>query len=189
MNESEEENNEFDLNNTNNEGPNSVISIESTLLPDIELDARIRNLNSQQRKVFDVIHKWARDYVKNLSCKSPKVIEPFHIFLSGGGGVGKSHLLTTIYHSVTKLLMYKGGEPSKQRVLVLGPTGVSAIHINGTTIHSGLVIPTTHGKMFPLKDKAKCTLRTKLSCVEMIMIDEISMVSAKLFRNIDIRLA
>ena len=35
----------------------SVIFIESVLLPDSELNLRIRNLNFQQRKVFDIIQE------------------------------------------------------------------------------------------------------------------------------------
>ena len=69
--------------------------------------------------------------------------------------------------------MYKGGEPSKERILILAPTGVAAINVNGTTIHTGLKIP-TRGKLFPLSDKAKTSLRLKLSCIEMIMIENCS---------------
>ncbi|XP_066928370.1 uncharacterized protein [Clytia hemisphaerica] len=164
----------------------AAIPMESILLPDNEINTRIRSLNPQQREIFDVIHKWGRNFVKNLSSKDPKIVEPFHIFLTGGGGVGKSHLLTTIYHSLSKLLMYRGGEPTKQRILVLAPTGVAAININGTTIHTGLIIPTK--KLFPLNAMSKQNLQKKLACVEIIMIDEISMVPSRLFRNIDSRL-
>ena len=103
-------------------------------------------------------NEWGRDFVTNLSCKLFKVVDPFHIFLTGGGGVGKSHLLTTIHHCLTKLLMYKGGEPSKERILILAPTGVAAINVNGTTIHTGLKSP-TRCKLFPLSDKAKTSSR------------------------------
>ncbi|XP_066910247.1 uncharacterized protein [Clytia hemisphaerica] len=164
----------------------AAIPMESILLPDNEINTRIRSLNPQQREIFDVIHKWGRNFVKNLSSKDPKIVEPFHIFLTGGGGVGKSHLLTTIYHSLSKLLMYRGGEPTKQRILVLAPTGVAAINVNGTTIHTGLIIPTK--KLFPLNAMSKQNLQKKLACVEIIMIDEISMVPSRLFRNIDSRL-
>lgn len=67
------------------------------------------------------------------------------------------------------------------------PLQVAAVNINGTTIHTGLTIPTL-GKLFRLSDKSKANLRLKLACVEMIMIDEISMVPGKLFREIDMRL-
>jgi len=121
------------------------------------------------------------DYVKSLNCMKPMTMQPFHLFVTGGEGVGKSHLLTTIYHSVTKILICRSGEPDKKRILVLAPTGVA------TTIHSGLTIP-TRGKLFPLNDKAKTSLRLNLSCSELIVIDEISIVSSRLFRDIDVRL-
>ena len=127
-----------------------------------------------------------RDFIKNLSSKVPRNIEPFHIFLTGGGGVGKSHLLTTIYHSLSKLLMYRGGEPTKERILVLAPTGVASINVNGTTIHTGLIIPTT--EFFSLSGSSKSNLQKKLARVEVIMIDEISMVPNRLFRKTDQRL-
>jgi len=65
--------------------------------------------------------------------------------------------------------------------------GVAAINVNGTTIHSGLTIP-TRGKLFPLNDKSKVSLRLKLACVELKIIDEVSMVNNKLFKDIDVRL-
>ena len=42
--------------------------------------------------------------------------------------------------SLNKVMMYKGGDPEKPRILLLAPTGVAAVHINGTTIHAGLQI-------------------------------------------------
>uniref|UniRef100_A0A7M5V9S6 ATP-dependent DNA helicase n=2 Tax=Clytia hemisphaerica TaxID=252671 RepID=A0A7M5V9S6_9CNID len=175
-----------DESNNDTSGLRAAIPMESILLPDNEINVRIRSLNHQQREVFDIVHKWGRDFVKNLSSKVPRNIEPFRIFLTGGGGVGKSHLLTTIYHSLSKLLMYRGGEPTKERILVLAPTGVAAINVNGTTIHTGLIIPTT--EFFSLSGSSKANLQKKLACVEVIMIDEISMVPNRLFRKIDQRL-
>ena len=59
-------------------------------------------LNIQQRSIFDVINKWARDCVKNLYTKRQKKVEPLHIFLTGKGGCGKSHLIRTTYQPITK---------------------------------------------------------------------------------------
>ena len=65
-------------------------------------------------------------------------MNPVHLFITGGGGCGKSHLLRTIYQAVTKTLMYNGGDPDKARVLLLAPAGVAAVNIDGATIHYGL---------------------------------------------------
>ena len=53
----------------------------------------------------------------------------------GGAGVGKSHLTKTIYMLLSKVLIYKVGQLEKPRLLLLAPTRVAAININGTTIH------------------------------------------------------
>ena len=76
--------------------------------------------------------------------------------------------------------MYRGGHPDKPCVSLLAPTGVAAVNIDGNTIHSGLGI-NCKGHFFPLNDHQKASLCNKLSEVRIIIIDEISMVSRKLF--------
>ena len=144
---------------------------------DHEINKGIRSLNKEQREVFDVVHKWSRDYVKQRFSKQPKEVKPFYIFCTGGAGVGKSHVIKTITMSLNKGLMHNSVNPDKPRVLILAPTGVAAININGTTVHSGLGIWIGKG-FFPLNDKQRGKLRNKLSEVKLVVIDEISMVSS-----------
>ena len=70
-------------------------------------------------------------------------------------------------------------------VFLLAPTGVSAINIDGATIHSGLNIP-HHGKMFPLSEKNWASLSNKYSEVQ--LIDKISMVPSKFLFQVHQRL-
>ena len=69
----------------------------------------------------------------------------------------------------------------------MGPTGISAVNIVGTIIHSGLGIK-PGVKLLGLSDKMKASLRNKLSEVKMVIIDEFSMVSSDLFFKINTRL-
>ena len=108
---------------------------------DEELKQKIQSLNNKQRKTFDVIHQWAREFVKNTSAKLPTKIDPLHIFITGKGGCDRSHLLKSLLFSPTKTLSYHTAESSKEKVLLLATTGVAAININSTTIHSALKIP------------------------------------------------
>ena len=39
--------------------------------------------------------------------------------------------------SLSKVLINKGGELEKPRILLLVPTGVAPVNINGANIHSG----------------------------------------------------
>ena len=60
--------------------------------------------------------------------------------VSGSGETNKSHLVKVIYNAISKTLLYHCKDPEKPRVLLLGPTGISVVDIDGTTIHSGLAI-------------------------------------------------
>ena len=82
--------------------------------------------------------------------------------------------------STSKTLLYKGGHPEKPRILLLAPTGVAAINIGGTTIHTALGI-TVSSKLYPLNHRQRGILQNKLAEVKVIVIDEISMVSSVLF--------
>ena len=127
------------------------------ILPDDEIAKDINSLNSNQREVFNVVHTRAKNYVKY----NRQDVAPVHIFLSGSGGTGKSHLVKVIYNSsISKTLLYHCKDHEKPRVLLLEPTEISAVNIGGTTVHSGLGIkPGT--KLFCLNDKSKSALRNR----------------------------
>ena len=96
-------------------------------------------------------------------------------------------MVKTINQVVSKELLYQSKEPDKPCVLLLGPTGISAVNIGETTIHSGLGIK-PGVKVLGLSDKMKASLRNKLSEVKMVIIDEFLMVSSDLFFKINARL-
>ena len=152
-------------------------SFKPTVISDDELNTRISSLNQRQREIFDVVLTWGKTFVQNLKLDEGSKIEPLHIFLTGNGGCGKSFLVKCMYEALNKLLSYKG-DNSKAKVMLLAPTGVAAININGTTIHTGLGIPCTN--FHQLSDRQRTNLRIKLENVSAIFIDESSMVSAKL---------
>ena len=92
------------------------------ILPDDEIAEGINSLNLSQSEVFHVVHIWAKDYIKY----NGRDIESVHTFLSGSGGTGKSHLVKLIYNAISKPLLYHCKEPGKPKVLLLGPTEISA---------------------------------------------------------------
>ena len=65
--------------------------------------------------------------------------------------------------------------------------GAAAININGNAIHSDLHIP-CRGQLLPLSDTNKAEIQNKYAEVELVVIDEISMVSSKLFNQVHKRL-
>ena len=128
-----------------------------TLMPDCELNAMISSLNHKQRTLFNTVHSCAIQYVKSRSALSRQNLEPLYIFLTGNAGCGKSFLMKVLYQSLTKTLSYGNMSVDKPKVLLMAPTGVAAINIDGTTIHTALNIPIgSFGKNLPpLGDKMK----------------------------------
>jgi ATP-dependent DNA helicase PIF1 len=111
-------------------------------------------LNSDFTFALDVLEKTA----KNL-------------FITGRAGTGKSTLLHLFRNTTRK------------KCVVLAPTGVAALNVQGQTIHSFFGFP---GKFFGQEDIKKRKDRRLYIKMEVLIIDEISMVRAEMIDHIDL---
>ena len=148
----------------------------------------IRELNDKQKSIVMFHRDWCKKAV--LALKEGKPVEPYHVFLSGPGGVGKSHVIKLIHSDTLKLLKLSGTfEPDDVIVLLTAPTGVAAFNINGMTLHSALLLGRSKYSGFqPLSHDRLNTLRTKLSRLMLLIIDEVSMVGCNMLLEIHKRL-
>ena len=127
-----------------------------------------------------------RDWCKK-TLKEGKPVEPYHVFLSGPGGVGKSHVIKLVHSDMLKLLKLSGTfEPDDVTVLLTAPTGVAAFNINGMTLHSAFLLG--RSKYSGFQSLSHDTLRTKLSCLMLLIVDEMSMVGCNMLLEIHKRL-
>ncbi|SDI08374.1 helix-turn-helix domain-containing protein [Winogradskyella thalassocola] len=102
-----------------------------------------------------------------------------NIFLTGKAGTGK----TTFLHKL-KL-------QTNKRMVIVAPTGVAAINAKGVTIHSFFQMP--FGPILPDDDLSTSGFKRKFSktkidiikSLDLVVIDEISMVRADLLDGID----
>ena len=85
--------------------------------------ANIRSLNTEQRHAFDTFFTWCRGKMKNLNSLKPVEIELIYLFITEGGGAGKSHLFKTIYHTAVKTFRHPPINPELPTVLLMAPTG------------------------------------------------------------------
>jgi len=56
---------------------------------------------------------------------------PFHIFLTGGAGTGKSFTIKCIFHEVNRILTRISGNPDLPVALLVAYTGTAAVNIGG----------------------------------------------------------
>lgn len=109
-----------------------------------------------------------------------------NVFLTGGAGVGKSYTTTEI------IRLYRS--QSDEQVVALGSTGVSAVNIGGFTIHSFFVFGiSSNFEELDQNDKRSRSrlseLKKVLKATDLIIIDEISMVSSNMMEMISYRLS
>jgi ribonuclease D len=98
-----------------------------------------------------------------------------HIFLTGKAGTGK----TTFLHRLREAL--------PKRMAVVAPTGVAAINARGVTIHSFFQLPfgPISGEFKPEQMRFGKEKINIIKSLDLLVIDEISMVRADLLDGID----
>lgn len=119
-------------------------------------------------RILDEEQEFARNYMESTS---------ENLFITGKAGTGKSFLLDAFRTTTAK------GN------IVLAPTGIAALNVDGATLHStfgysnlvNLDVDSISEATIKLKSEKKTVLRR----VSTIIIDEISMVRADTFDKID----
>jgi hypothetical protein len=100
-----------------------------------------------------------------------------HIFLTGKAGTGKTTFLQTIQKKTSK------------RTVVTAPTGVAAINAGGVTLHSFFQLP--FGPFLPgneaqlRQQRVRREKQNVIRSLDLLVIDEISMVRADLLDAVD----
>ena len=99
-----------------------------------------------------------------------------NVFLTGEAGTGKSTVLREFL------------DPCDRPCVVLAPTGVAAINVGGTTLHSFFLLKPGLLSEDTIDEIGNGKKRAAIRAARTIVIDEISMTRSDLFAAVDIRL-
>ena len=149
-----------------------------------------RKLDRRQKEVLGLALHYARRIVTHPIFSQRQYLPmptPPLVIVHGGAGSGKSYLISSIYAMMTAALQKAGDDPDCPYVLLTSFTGAASANINGQTLHStfGFKFGTTYLSMPEKQRDEKKVLFRNLRC---LIIDEISMVSADMLYNVDLRL-
>ena len=166
--------------------------IEKEVLTHQEYNSRMRHLNQKQRQVVVFHREWCKRTVASLN-GNPEPIKPYFLFLSGPGGVGKSHIIEMIRADTVNYFRHaKSVQPKDVTILLTAATGVAAHNINGVTIHSAFSLTDRNTRKKQSKDKLSSsllnTMRLELENLYVIIIDEVSMIGANMLLRLHNRL-
>ena len=151
------------------------------------------NLNRKQWIAFSIIARhFISEYVLKDKLKSQNSA-PLRMLLTGPGGTGKTHIIKAVKEVMCHYQM-------EYAIRFLAPTGSAAALIDGMTIHKGLGIKikakdkgkgnrapgdTTEDYAVVIGIKNRTQLREEWRNVEIVLIDEASLLSAELLSEID----
>ena len=163
----------------------------SSVMSNEEYYGAVRNLTSKQLEAVMFNRRYLKRYISyiNRGLAEP---EPYFVFLSGCGGVGKSHVIRLIYTDCVKLLRHcrRNGVESYEAgdviALLTAPTGTAAFNIGGLTVHAALLINDLQGGKLSAENLN--SLRNSLGNLRVLVIDEVSMVGTQMLAQIDRRL-
>ena len=127
----------------------------------------VHDLTLGQRAAFEIVRQ-------HFSSKSS---EQLLMGIYGGPGTGKSIVVDSIVCHLVGM------------VQTMASMGQAAFHVNGNTIHHVLKVPIDLTKSFDLPEARVEELHAELKSIKYFIIDEISMVSKRLFMWVSKRLS
>jgi hypothetical protein len=166
----------------------NIIDLGSDVIYEVSLYLSVEDFVSFQRvckNTYNTISKMiciqrSEAHTRNMVHKA--IIKRESFLLHGPGGVGKSYTISKIYEE---------GKQKGLNVVATAPTGMGAIHLpSGRTIHSLMGLMWKHPvdiiQRWILENGERLTFYKRLKNIDILIIDEISMVGATLFEKLDI---
>ncbi|CAF2866624.1 unnamed protein product, partial [Rotaria sp. Silwood2] len=183
----QEENPDFNMiHKTKNK--NSFVDIKQTYSTTNEIRPLLESMNKEQQEIFYYVREWCTKRLHNSD------VEPLRLFITGGAGTGKSHLLKCLHYEATRIFSRKKQlEPDENideiHTLITAFTGAAAVNVGGVTIHSAFGIGTQSNN---LNDYLSCdklnSYRCKLHSLKLLFVDEVSLIQSSLWGAMHSRL-
>ena len=120
--------------------------VDTNLLSSDDYCKKMQQLNEKQRKIVGYHRNWCKSVVEAVKHNKPTP-KSYKQFISGPGGVGKSHVIDLLKNDTVRLFRHLPSVRPDDIVCILcASTGIAAFNISGMTIHSTFLIPINMGQ-------------------------------------------
>ncbi len=148
----------------------------------------VQKLVPEQRLVFDQVIGFCKNLRKATFSKRWQKPKPPLLKVHGGAGAGKSKLINDIAQWVEYFLRTDNNRnPNQPVILKVAPTGKAASLIQGMTLHHAFHFKFSN-EYTSLPDSLRESMRNDLSQLQVLIIDEMSMVKSDLLYQVHKRL-
>ena len=155
---------------------NTTVFKRIVMSPSSEIRKMSMSLDKYQKEVLNIVVRYSKDLVK--ARKSWNVIpKPPLLMVHGGAGAGKSTVINVINIWTHKILRQEGDSLNQPYVVKTAFTGCAAANIEGQTLH-GTFGFSFNNQHFSLNDKVRDQKRVLMRNLQLVIVDEISMVKA-----------
>lgn len=136
----------------------------------------LESMNEKQQRILYYVRKWCLRRLHDSN------VESIRLFMAGGAGMGKSHVLKCIHYEATKIFCRKIHLQPDENIdvihtLITTFTGAAAVNVDDMTICSAF---RTSSGPERIHEPSSCdrldTNRCKLGSLKLLFIDEISLV-------------
>ena len=153
---------------------------------DNTLDIMTKNLDEDQRVVLEIGVDFAKSLIKSMKAKKTPKSPPL-LIVQGGAGTGKSTVIDVLSQQMEKVLRKPGDNPDHPYIIKAAFTGTAAANIKGQTLHAAFSF-SFGNSFFSLGDKVRDERRNQLENLQVVIIDEYSMMKADMLYQLDLRL-
>ncbi|KAK3100323.1 hypothetical protein FSP39_018128 [Pinctada imbricata] len=161
----------------------SLFTIDHGEISKLAIGQILQSLNDKQKSVFYFVRDWC---LRKVLSENP---DPFYFFVTGGAGTGKSHLISAIKYEAGRVMSRLSPDADKITIALTAFTGTAAFNISGCTVHHIFKLKKRLPLPYePLTEQALSPLRSSLEHLEILVIDEVSMIYKRLLYYIHERL-
>ncbi|MCP4161026.1 MAG: AAA family ATPase [Deltaproteobacteria bacterium] len=141
-------------------------------------------------KNIEVLNKKQREFLYHVLHTTRTSGKPYHIFLTGGAGVGKSVLINALYECLQRYYIHNSNEEKLDmpRVMLMAQTGTAAFNIQGKTWNNAMKILPQQKYQQLSSSTAERYYREIYQYLKVIIIDEVSLIGNKALYNTHRRL-
>jgi ATP-dependent DNA helicase PIF1 len=146
--------------------------------------------NNEYHRIRRLLNREQQTIVKDIALKKClNMNSPVHVFLTGGAGTGKTFTTKALFQMLIRIYdSNNSSDPMKPKGLIVAYTGKVAYNAGGTTVHSAFLMPFNKSQFLPLSKEMLDTLSKLYEELQLVFIDEASLIGSRFLYSIDSRL-